>query len=138
MNGSKEKLRPLGDGVLVRVEKAQETSAGGIIIPDNAKEKPRRGEVLAVGPGTPLEGFSDPVNTPARIRKVAVEPGAVVLFGQFTGTQVGEDDGLLLLKESDLLAVVEQTPTSGLRAELDHAATSASGPPLGTLAQGRS
>lgn len=104
---SAEKLRPLGDGLLVRVAKAEDTSKGGIIIPENAKEKPRRGEVLAVGPGRPCEpayGKGSPERGYAL--PVAVKPGEVVLFGQFAGTRVGADEDLLLLKESDLLAVV--------------------------------
>lgn len=93
-----QKLRPLGDGVLVRLAAAEDTSKGGIIIPDAAKEKPRRGEVLAVGPGR----VADPCNGTV---PVGVKPGEVVLFDRYAGTAFGDD--LLLLKESDLVAVVE-------------------------------
>jgi chaperonin GroES len=96
-----ETLKPLEAGVLVRVAKAEDTSAGGIIIPDAAKEKPRRGEVLAVGPGT---WHPTPAPGEESLRPVGVKRGETVLFGAYSGTKVGED--LLLLRESDLLAVV--------------------------------
>jgi chaperonin GroES len=117
MDASAEKLRPLGDGVLVRVAKAEDTSKGGIIIPDAAKEKPRRGEVLAVGLGAPVSQGGEATIVIARDgsrsdrRPVEVKPGEVVLFGAYVGTEVGPD--LLLLKEADLIAAVERAPESG-------------------------
>lgn len=103
------KLRPLGDGVLVRVSRAGEVSKGGTVIPEAAQKRPRRGEVLAVGPGVwERDGaMSYRRESDARV-------GQVVLFGDFAGVEVG--DGLLLLRESDLLAVEEPLRASGLGA----------------------
>ncbi|HET9554327.1 MAG TPA: co-chaperone GroES [Anaeromyxobacteraceae bacterium] len=99
-----DKLRPLGDGVLVRVAQADATSQGGIIIPDAAKEKQRRGEVLAAGPGRWVAGHQD--GQAEHFHPVGVLPGEVVLYDALAGVDVGPD--LLLLRESDILAVVEK------------------------------
>ena len=96
------KFRPLHDRVLVRRVEAEEKTAGGIIIPDTAKEKPQEGEVVAVGGGAKAE---DGTVTP-----LDVKAGDRVLFGKWSGTEVridGED--LLIMKESDIMGVVEQT-----------------------------
>ena len=93
-------FRPLHDRVLVRRIEADEKTAGGIIIPDTAKEKPQEGEVVAAGPGS----RSDKGDLIA----LAVQPGDRILFGKWSGTEVkidGED--LLIMKESDILGVVE-------------------------------
>jgi chaperonin GroES len=93
-------FRPLHDRVLVRRVKAEEKTPGGLIIPDTAKEKPVEGEVLAVGPGARDES--------GRIVPLDVKVGDRVLFGKWAGTDViigGED--LLILKESDILGVIE-------------------------------
>jgi chaperonin GroES len=93
-------LRPLHDRVVVRRIEAEERSAGGIIIPDTAKEKPSEGEVVAVGPGAR--------NERGEIIMPDVKPGDRVLFGKWSGTEVridGED--LLIMKESDILGIVE-------------------------------
>lgn len=94
------KFRPLGDRVLVRrVEEATKT-AGGIIIPDTATEKPQEGEVLAVGTGS--------INTDGSVRPLDVKAGDKILFGKWGGTEVkidGED--LLIMKESDVMGVIE-------------------------------
>jgi chaperonin GroES len=95
-------FRPLHDRVLVRRIDAEEKSAGGIIIPDTAKEKPSQGEVIAVGPG----GRDDA----GHLIPIDVAVGDRVLFGKWSGTEVkidGED--LLIMKESDILGVVETT-----------------------------
>jgi chaperonin GroES len=92
-------FRPLHDRVLVRRIEAEEKTAGGIIIPDNAKEKPSEGEIVAVGNGSKAE---DGTVTP-----LDVKPGDRVLFGKWSGTEVkidGED--LLIMKESDLLGII--------------------------------
>jgi chaperonin GroES len=93
-------FRPLHDRVLVRRIDADEKTAGGIIIPDTAKEKPQRGEVIAVGAGARAEdGTLVPLD---------VKPGDQILFGKWSGTEVkiaGED--LLIMKEGDILGVVE-------------------------------
>jgi chaperonin GroES len=93
-------FRPLHDRVLVRRIDADEKTAGGIIIPDTAKEKPQRGEVVAVGAGAR--------NDKGDIIPLDVKAGDEVLFGKWSGTEVkidGED--LLIMKESDILGVVE-------------------------------
>jgi chaperonin GroES len=96
------KFRPLHDRVLVRRIDAEEKTAGGIIIPDTAKEKPQQGEVLAVGAGTRDET--------GKLTPLDVRAGDRVLFGKWSGTEVkidGED--LLIMKESDILGIVEET-----------------------------
>jgi chaperonin GroES len=93
-------FRPLHDRVLVRRIEADEKTAGGIIIPDTAKEKPQEGEVVAVGPGAR--------NEKGELVALEVRPGDRILFGKWSGTEVrigGED--LLIMKESDILGIVE-------------------------------
>jgi chaperonin GroES len=93
-------FRPLHDRVLVRRVEAEEKTAGGIIIPDTAKEKPQEGEVVAVGDGTRDEDGE-------RI-KLDVKKGDKILFGKWSGTEVkvnGED--LIIMKESDILGIIE-------------------------------
>ncbi|WIW44505.1 co-chaperone GroES [Bradyrhizobium sp. 62B] len=94
-------FRPLHDRVLVRRIDAEEKTAGGIIIPDTAKEKPQQGEIIAAGSGAR--------NEQGQLVPLDVEVGDWVLFGKWSGTEV-EIDGeeLLIMKESDLLGVVEQ------------------------------
>jgi chaperonin GroES len=93
-------FRPLHDNVLVKRIEAAEQRQGGIIIPDTAKEKPQEGEVLAVGPGKILEDGSR--------RPVAIAVGNKVLFGKYSGTEITIDsEELLVLRESDLLGIVE-------------------------------
>ncbi len=96
------RFRPLHDRVVVRRVTAEEKTSGGIIIPDTAKEKPMEGEVIAVGPGARDEQ--------GKIQALDVKAGDRVLFGKWSGTEVkldGED--LLIMKESDLMGVVEGT-----------------------------
>jgi chaperonin GroES len=93
-------LRPLHDRVVVRRIEADQKSAGGIIIPDTAKEKPSEGEVVAVGAGAR--------NEKGEIVALDVKVGDRVLFGKWSGTEVrldGED--LLIMKESDILGIIE-------------------------------
>ena len=95
------KFRPLHDRVLVRRVEQEEKTAGGIIIPDTAKEKPQEGEVIAVGPGARDES--------GKLVPLDLKAGDKVLFGKWSGTEVkinGED--LLIMKESDLLGVIEK------------------------------
>src|SRR5690606_31075463 len=97
--GESMNFRPLHDRVLVRRVEAEETTAGGIIIPDSAKEKPQEGEVVSVGTGSKAE---DGTVTP-----LDVKAGDRILFGKWSGTEVkidGED--LLIMKESDILGIV--------------------------------
>ena len=97
------KFRPLHDRVVVRRVDAEEKTAGGIIIPDTAKEKPQQGEVIAVGPGARDEN--------GKLQPLDVRVGDRVLFGKWSGTEVkidGED--LLIMKESDIMGVVEGSP----------------------------
>ena len=93
-------FRPLHDRVLVRRIEADEKTAGGIIIPDTAKEKPSQGEIIAVGPGGRDES--------GKLIPIDIKAGDRVLFGKWSGTEVkidGED--LLIMKESDILGIVE-------------------------------
>jgi chaperonin GroES len=92
-------FRPLHDRVLVRRVEADEKTAGGIIIPDTAKEKPQEGEVVAAGSGTRGED--------GKVTPLDVKAGDRILFGKWSGTEVrlnGED--LLIMKESDILGIV--------------------------------
>ena len=92
-------FRPLHDRVLVRRLEAPEKTAGGIIIPDNAKEKPQEGEIVATGTGARSEDGS--------VIALDVKAGDKILFGKWSGTEVkiGEDD-LIIMKESDVLGVI--------------------------------
>ena len=93
-------FRPLHDRVLVRRVAAEEKTAGGIIIPDTAKEKPQEGEVVAVGPGT--------LNDKGELRPLDVKAGDRILFGKWSGTEVKLDgEELLIMKESDIMGVLE-------------------------------
>jgi chaperonin GroES len=92
-------FRPLHDRVLVRRVEAEEKTAGGIIIPDTAKEKPQEGEVVAAGSGAKAED--------GKITPLDVKAGDRILFGKWSGTEVkvnGED--LLIMKESDILGIL--------------------------------
>ena len=93
-------FRPLHDRVLVKPLDAEEKTAGGIIIPDTAKEKPQEGKVVAVGAGERGED--------GKLNKLDVKKGDRVLYGKWSGTEVriGGDD-LLIMKESDILGIVE-------------------------------
>jgi chaperonin GroES len=93
-------FRPLHDRVLVRRVQAEEKTKGGIIIPDTVQEKPIEGEVLAVGSGSRDEQ--------GQIHPLDVKVGDRILFGKWSGTEVKIDDGdLLVIKESDIMGVVE-------------------------------
>ncbi len=92
-------FRPLHDRVLVRRVEAEEKTAGGIIIPDTAKEKPAEGEIVAVGSGTRSED--------GKITPLDVKAGDRVLFGKWSGTEVKVDgEDLLIMKESDILGII--------------------------------
>src|ERR671914_2374324 len=95
-------FRPLHDRVLVRRVEAEEKTAGGIIIPDTAKEKPQEGEVIAVGAGT--------LNEKGELRPLDVKAGDRILFGKWSGTEVKlNNEELLIMKESDVMGVLEGT-----------------------------
>ena len=99
------KFRPLHDRVLVRRLDEEEKTAGGIIIPDTAKEKPQEGEVIAAGAGIKGED--------GKLTPLDVKAGDRILFGKWSGTEVridGED--LLIMKESDILGIIEGTATA--------------------------
>jgi chaperonin GroES len=95
------KLQPLNDRIVVKRTEEEEVSKGGIIIPDSAKEKPMQGKVLAVGSGKVLEnGSKIPLD---------VSEGDNILFSKYAGTEVKvEDEDLLIMREDDVLAVVEK------------------------------
>jgi chaperonin GroES len=95
------KFRPLHDRVVVRRIEAEEKSAGGIIIPDTAKEKPSQGEVIAVGPGGRDES--------GKLIPIDVKEGDRVLFGKWSGTEVKIDgQELLIMKESDIMGIIDE------------------------------
>jgi chaperonin GroES len=99
------KFRPLHDRVVVRRVESEARTAGGIIIPDTAKEKPQEGEIIAVGPGARDEA--------GKLVPLDVKVGDRILFGKWSGTEVkidGED--LLIMKESDVMGVIEGKASS--------------------------
>ena len=94
------KLRPLHDRIIVKRVEEERKSAGGIVIPDTATEKPIKGEVVAVGAGKILEN--------GNVRALAVKAGDKVLFGKYSGTEVKVDgEELLVMREEDLVAIIE-------------------------------
>jgi len=93
-------FRPLGDRVLVKRVEEEAKSKGGIIIPDTAKEKPQEGEVISVGPGARDDN--------GKVQPLDVKAGDKILFGKWSGSEVKIDgQDLLIMKESDILGVVE-------------------------------
>ena len=103
------KFRPLHDRVVVRRLEAEEKTAGGIIIPDTAKEKPMEGEVVAVGPGARDET--------GKLVPLDVKAGNRILFGKWSGTEVKLDgEELLIMKESDIMGIIEGQPAAKRKA----------------------
>ena len=103
------KFRPLHDRVVVRRLNAEEKTAGGIIIPDTAKEKPMEGEVIAAGTGARNEA--------GQLVPLDVKAGDRVLFGKWSGTEVKLDgEELLIMKESDIMGIIEGTPAAKKKA----------------------
>ena len=95
-------FRPLHDRVLIRRVEAEEKTAGGIFIPDTAKEKPMEGEIVAVGPGARGED--------GKIQPLDVKAGDRVLFGKWSGTEVKlEGEDLIIMKESDLMGIIDNS-----------------------------
>ncbi len=93
-------LRPLHDRVVVRRQEEEQTSPGGIVLPDSATEKPIRGEVIAVGNGKLLDSGD--------VRALDLQVGDKVLFGKYSGTEVKiKDEELLVMREDDIMAVIE-------------------------------
>jgi len=93
------KLKPLGDRVVIKPIEQEEMTAGGIVLPETAKEKPQRGSIVAVGPGNVEDG-----------KRVAmdVKEGDTVLFAKYAGTEIKiEGEKVLILRESDILAIIE-------------------------------
>ena len=94
-----KKVRPLDDRVVVRPLEAEEVTAGGIVLPDTAKEKPQKGEIIAVGPGRMLESGDR--------GGLSVRVGDHVFFGKYSGTEVKvEGEELKIMRESDILGVI--------------------------------
>ena len=94
-------VKPLDDRVLVKQSEAEETTSGGIVLPDTAKEKPQRGKVIAVGPGKRLES--------GKRGKLGLRKGDEVYYGKYAGTEVKIDGkDYVILRESDVLAVIEK------------------------------
>ncbi len=102
-------FRPLHDRVVVRRLEAEEKTAGGIIIPDTAKEKPMEGEVVAVGPGVRDET--------GKLMPLDVKQKDRILFGKWSGTEVKLDgEELLIMKESDIMGIIEGQPAAKRKA----------------------
>jgi chaperonin GroES len=98
------KFRPLHDRVVIRRVEQDAKTAGGIIIPDTAKEKPQEGEVVAVGPGARDEQ--------GKLQPLDVKSGDRVLFGKWSGTEVKIDgEELMIMKESDIMGIIEGKPS---------------------------
>ena len=98
-------FRPLHDRVLIRRVESEEKTAGGIIIPDTAKEKPMEGEVVAAGPGARGED--------GKLQPMELKAGDRVLFGKWSGTEVKLDgEELIIMKESDVMGVIERDDTA--------------------------
>ena len=94
------KIRPLHDRVIVKRLESETKSAGGIVIPDSAAEKPVQGKIVAVGKGKILEG--------GEVRPLDVKVGDKILFGKYSGTEVKVDgDDLVVMREEDVMAVIE-------------------------------
>ena len=103
------KFRPLRDRVVIRRAEGELKSKGGILIPDTAKEKPMEGEVISVGPGSRDES--------GKLIPLDVKAGDLILFGKWSGTEIkidGED--LLIMKEADIMGIVEKTEAAGKKA----------------------
>jgi chaperonin GroES len=99
------RFRPLHDRAIVRRIESEEKTAGGIIIPDTAKEKPQEGEIIAVGPGARDDD--------AKLHPLDAKAGDRVLFGKWSGTEVKLDgEELIIMKESDIMGVIEGKPKS--------------------------
>ena len=97
--GTKQKIRPLQDRVLIKRINEEEKTKGGIIIPDTAKEKPQEGKVVAIGKGKILEG---------KLQPVEVKVGDKILFSKYSGTEVKiEGEEHLIVKEEDILGIIE-------------------------------
>lgn len=95
------KLCPLHDRLVVQRVEEERTTPGGIVIPDNATEKPMRGKVTAVGEGKILDN--------GEVRPIAVKVGDTVLFGKYSGTEVKiDDDELVVMREDDVMAVIKE------------------------------
>jgi chaperonin GroES len=91
-------IKPLGDRVVVKPQPAEEKTASGLFIPDTAKEKPQRGEVVSVGPGRVENGTKI---------DMTVSAGDTVLYGKYSGTEINiSDEDLLIMRESDILGVI--------------------------------
>lgn len=94
------KIKPLGDRVIVKAKEAEETTKGGIILPDTAKEKPIEGTIVAVGEGKTTED--------GKLVKLIVKVGDVVLYGKYSGTEIKIDgDEYLIMRESDIYGIVK-------------------------------
>jgi len=94
-------VKPLDDRVLVKQSQAEETTAGGIVLPDTAQERPQRGKVIAVGPGKLLDS--------GERGKMGLKKGNEVFYGKYSGTEIKIDgEEYVILRESDILAIIEK------------------------------
>ena len=95
-------IKPLGDRIIVKPLEAEEKTKGGIVLPDTAKEKPQEGKVVAVGKGKIMDN--------GEVRALELKAGDVVLYGKYSGTEISTKEGedLLIMKEEDVLGIVEK------------------------------
>ena len=99
-------IKPLGDRIVIKVLEKEEKTKGGIVLPDTAKEKPQKGEVLAVGSGEIVDGKRVPLE---------VKVGDKIIFSKYAGTEVKiDDEEYLILRQSDVLAIIEQNCEEGI------------------------
>jgi chaperonin GroES len=92
-------IKPLGDRIVIKVLEKEEKTKGGIVLPDTAKEKPQKGEVLAVGSGEIIEGKKVPLE---------VKVGDKIIFSKYSGTEIKiDDEEYLILRQSDVLAIIQ-------------------------------
>jgi len=92
-------IKPLGDRIVIKVLEKEEKTKGGIVLPDTAKEKPQKGEVLAVGSGEIIDGQKVPLE---------VKVGDKIIFSKYAGTEIKmEDEEYLILRQSDVLAIIQ-------------------------------
>ena len=117
------KLTPLHDRILVRRLEEEETTRGGLIIPDSAKDKPQEGEVVSVGKGK--------INEDGKVRPLDVKPGDRILFGKYAGTEVKLDgEEFLIMREEEVLGIIEDGQESGRKVTRRQATVRPRGGPL--------
>ena len=101
------KIRPIRDQVLVCCEEAKGVTEGGIILPDISKDKPCKGEILAIGPGRPYDSLKEDMCIGSRV-PMSVKVGDKVFFQRFAGNVIPDQEQLLLIRENEIMAIIEE------------------------------